>query len=101
MRGMDDDERVCEMTDRRISADIKPNVRKDCMMIEVPLRPGAVKTVVTIVLGEDGRVHVAGPMNEPHLMKSLLDRARVMLEQHQATKLVQPVQSLPGLTGQG
>lgn len=87
------------MSDKRISADIQSNKRKDCTIIEVPIRPGAVKTVVTIILGEDGRVHVAGPMNEPHLMKSLLDRARAMLHQHQETKLIQPVQALPGLSG--
>lgn len=89
------------MSDRRISADIRSNQRTDCMVIEVPLRPGAVKTVVTIVLADDGRVHVAGPMQDPHLMKALLDRARAMLERHQETKLVQPVRALPGLKGNG
>ena len=89
------------MTDRRISTDLKSNQRKDGMTIELPLRPGAVKTVVAIILGEDGRIHVSGPMNEPHLMKSMLKRAEAMLHEYQSTKLVQVANSVLGLRGQG
>ncbi len=89
------------MSVHRISTDLRSNARKDGMTIEVPLNPGAVKTVVVLVLGEDGRVHVSGPMNEPSVMTTLLRTAQAMLEEYQSRKLIQVVNGVVGLKGQG
>ncbi len=87
------------MSDKRMSADIKASGNQDGMVIEVPIRPGGVQTVVCLVLGEDGRLHVAGPMNEPNLMHSMLQRADALLHQYHQSQLVQPVAAIPGLKG--
>lgn len=84
------------MSDTRISADIQGNKRDDMTVIELPLKVGKIKTVVTIVLEESGKVHVAAPMNEPTLTMSLLNRARKVVEEHQSPRLVQPVNGILG-----
>ncbi len=94
VRGICDREE--EVTDRRISADIHSNTRDDMTVIELPLKVGKIKTVVTIVMEESGKVHVAAPMNEPHLTMSLLNRARKVVEDHQANRLIQPVNGILG-----
>lgn len=87
------------MTDRRISADVHANPRQDGMVIELPIRLGGVKTVVCLVLGDDGRLHISGPMNEPRLMYTLLQRAKAMLDEYQSTKLIQVANSVVGMKG--
>lgn len=84
------------MNDHRISADVKGADRGDLTVIELPLKLGKIKTVVAIVMEESGAVHVAGPMNEPHLMASLLNRARKVVDDHQRSRLVQPVNGVLG-----
>lgn len=89
------------MSEQRISADVHSNARKDGMVIELPIRPGGIKTVVVLVLGDDGRLHVSGPLTEPNLMASILKRAEKLLRQYHRTALVQPVMAMPGMKGGG
>lgn len=81
---------------RRINADVIERKKDGRVTIEVPMKPGAIKTVVTVVLGEDGRVHVAGPVHEPELMRRLLKQAMQVNEEYQRTRLVQPIQGVVG-----
>lgn len=80
---------------KRMNADLQGT--KHGMNIHVPLEVGKVKTVVTIVLEENGKVHVAGPLNEPSLMDGMLKRAKHIVDQYQAQRLVKPVQGVVGL----
>lgn len=68
------------------------------MNIHVPLQVEKVRTVISIILEENGKVHVAGPLNEPGLMDRLLKQARHLVDQYQQTRLVQPVNGVVGLT---
>lgn len=79
----------------RFSIDPKPNKRKDGLTIEIPIQPGGVKTILTLVLGEDGRIHMAGPLNDLPVAKRLLEHGMRMVKNYEASRLVQPAQMLP------
>jgi hypothetical protein len=82
---------------QRLNADL--NGTQHGTNIHVPIEVGKMRTVITIILEESGKVHVAGPLNEPSLMDSLLKRARAVVDQYQSTRLVQPVNGVVGLKG--
>ncbi len=65
--------------------------------IHIPIEVGKIKTIVSIILEDSGKVHVAGPLNEPSLMDGMLKRARAVLDQYQQTRLVKPVNGVVGL----
>lgn len=74
---------------KRINADVQ--AARQGTNIHMPIAVGAVQTVVVVLLEANGTVRVAGPLNDPSLMTGLLKRAQAMVDQHQQTKLVQPV----------